>query len=514
MNERLLLIPLSILAACIAGTFGIVLTYRVRDLFHRRGFVDRPNEARKQHKKAVPYGGGTAIITSMGIALGGLTAAILLIGYRSVDDIRPLMGLAIASVLMWGVGLYDDLKNMRGVVKLLWQIVAASIVVWGGTGGGLQRVVVFGHEIVLGWLAIPLAIVWILAAINSLNLLDGMDGLAGTVGLLLSITMGLMAMCTNRWLDATVAFALAGALLGFLKLNWPPAQIYMGDSGSMLIGLILGTLAIRCELKDATTVALAAPLAMFAIPLMDSAAAIVRRKFTGRSMYVTDRGHIHHRMLTQGLSNKQTLYRLAGLCSITCFGGFLDVAFRDTPFPFGMVAVGIVVALMLTTQIFGNSELTLLGNRFVGLMRRLFPTATPRKSSVRLQGTLAWEPVWDELLDAAQRFELVHLRLNLHLPDLHEDFYASWRRRSRARTDSRWRVKVPLSHEQQVIGTLLAVGSQPNQTVSSHLVEFSELVTQLEKELGQIIDQARHTKAQVKDTPVAESETASALAGP
>ena len=491
MAERSLLFPLSILAACLAGSASLVLTSRIRDLFHRRGFVDRPNEARKQHKTAVPYGGGTALLTSMGISLGTLTIVVLASGYRSLSDIEPLMGLSVAAVLIWAVGLYDDLRNMRGTVKLFWQLFAASLIVLTGSGIPVDRVAIFGTTIPLGVLAIPLSIIWILAAINSLNLLDGMDGLAGTVGLLLSLTVGGMAMCTGRWLEATVAFALAGSLVGFLRLNWPPARIYLGDSGSMLIGLILGTLAIRCELKDATSVAIAAPLAMFAIPLLDSLAAIVRRKFTGRSMYVTDRGHIHHRMLTQGLTNEQTLYLLGGLCSITCLGGFLDVYYRESLIPFGLVAVIIVVGVLLSTRVFGNSELSLLGSRFVGLLQRMFPASTPRNASVRLQGKLEWESVWVEVLNCCEEFNLVHVRLNLHLPDLHEDFYATWRSRSRSRSDSRWRLKLPLAHDDQTIGTLTAVGVFQGDTVALRLSDFSDLVSKLEAELGIIIDRAR-----------------------
>ena len=163
-------------------------------------------------------------------------------------------------------------------------------------------------------------IIWILGAINSLNLIDGADGWAGSIGTIFSITLGLIALINHHYVDAVIAFAIAGALLGFLRYNFPPASIYLGDAGSMVIGLVLGTLALRCSIKQAATVAFAAPLALWAIPLFDSAAAVMRRKLTGRSIYATDRGHIHHRLLTSGLSSTGVLTFIIVLCIITSFG--------------------------------------------------------------------------------------------------------------------------------------------------------------------------------------------------
>jgi len=496
MADQSLFVPLAVFVACVAGSASLILTGRVRRFFLKKGFVDRPNEARKLQQTAKSYGGGTAVLLAAGFAIGVVG---VLSARWTADRIDPwpLSGLAVAAVLMWAVGLYDDLYNMRGTNKLLWQFVAACLVVLPGSGLVIEKVAMLGTTISLGYLGIPLAILWILAAINSLNLLDGMDGLASSVGLLFSLTIGVMAICTGRWMEAIVAFALAGSLVGFLRYNWPPASIYLGDSGSMLIGLVLGTLSIRCEVKDAASIAVAAPLAMFAIPLIDSVAAIVRRKFTGRSLYATDRGHIHHRLLTQGLSNKQALYLIGGLCSITCTGAILDVYFREVQFPFGAIAVGVVVLILLSTRIFGNSELSLLNNRLGGLVRRVFPASTPRAASVRLQGTLEWDSVWQGLLDTTKHFNLIHARMSLQLSDLHEDFYASWRSRSRAHSEQRWSVDLPLIHKTQTIGMLNVVGVQDSTTVAPSLIELSELVDELEKQLGHIIDQERERRAGV-----------------
>ena len=477
---------LSAVAGYLACFCSLFVTAWVRDYFFKRDWVDRPNEGRKQQKKPVAYGGGTAVLISTSVAL-------LIVGFSYANSINgqidfwPLAGLAAASVLLWAVGLYDDIVDMSGVKKLLCQLVAACLVVAPSSGMTFEIVEVMGFYIPLGHLGVPLAIFWILAAINSLNLLDGMDALASSVGLLLSLTIGAMALITGRWLEAIIAFSMAGSLIGFLRHNWPPARIYLGDSGSMLIGLVLGSLALRCDFKDATSIAIAAPIAIFAIPLIDSMAAIVRRKLTGRSLYSTDRGHIHHRLLTQGMSNQQAVFLIGGFCAITCAGSILSVycsAVYDIQFPFGLIAVGIVVMLLLGTRVFGHSELLLLNTRLLGFGRRILPGDDERNSTVRLQGSLEWEEAWESLVDSAPRFNLMKIRLNLYLPKLHEDFYATWRRRSRTNVNRHWTVDIPLVVDGDVVGLLNLTGVQENGSVAPRLSDLADLVLPLEKQLA------------------------------
>lgn len=497
----LLFIYLCFVAAYFAGFACLYITGWVRGFAESRDFVDRPDARRKTQKAPVAYGGGTAILLATGISLALVAFVSLGLDGDNVDY-WSLFGLACAAVLIWFVGLYDDLYNMRGVTKLIWQLVAACLVVAPGSGLLIERIDVLGVYFELGHIGIPLGVIWILAAVNSLNLLDGMDGLASTVGLLFSLTIGMMALMTSNWLEAIIAFALAGSLLGFLRHNWPPARIYLGDSGSMLIGLVLGALAIRCEVKDATSIAVAGPIAIFAIPFIDSAAAIIRRKLTGRSMYVTDRGHIHHRLLTQGLSNRQALYLIASLCAITCVGSALNLflsLYHGVTFPLGLVSVALVLVILLGTRIFGHSELMLLNSRLAGFGRYIFPNESPRAHSVRLQGTMEWEDVWQELITSTKPLNLMRLRLNLHLPQLHEDFYATWRRRSRTRADRRWTMEVPLVVDNTVVGTLSVVGVQDGGSVAPRVSDLAELVLPLEKHLEQVL-------RPVEDVPLAPND--------
>lgn len=499
---------LSIVVGYFACFGSLFITAWVRRVAEAKDFVDRPDGGRKKHKTPVALGGGTAVLLSSSIAIAIVAFIYADMASGKVDGLYSLIGLAVAAILLCGVGLYDDLYNMGGVTKLIWQLVAACIIVIPGAADlPIDRIAILGFTIQLHQLGIAFAIVWILAAINSLNLIDGMDGLATTVGLIFSVTIGVMALMTLRWLEAIIAFAMAGSLLGFLRHNWPPAKIYLGDSGSMLIGAVLGTLAIRCELKDATSMAVTAPIAIFAIPFIDSAAALVRRKLTGRSMYATDRGHIHHRLLTQNFSNQQALYLIAGLCTLTSLGSVMGVYFKK---PFGLLAFGIVVAILVGTRLFGHSELMLLNNRIAGFGRRFIPGDEARSSSVRLQGSLEWEEVWEALIESAKKFNLMKIRLNLYLPRLHEDFFATWTRRSTSRAERRWSTEIPLVVDDVVVGTLSVVGVQDGGSVAPVLSAFAELVEPVEAQLAQVLEQHRMEQQSVTETEGDAQEIAAA----
>lgn len=511
MVDKALFTYLSIVVGYFACFGSLFVTAWVREFAEKRGFVDRPDGGRKSQKSAVALGGGAAVFISTFVAILMVAFIYADVAKDRMDQfdgsLTSLIGLGCAAALLCLVGLYDDLYNMRGGTKLIWQFVAAFIVVAQGSDRMFDSIDLLGYPVPLMHLGIPIAIVWIVASVNSLNLIDGMDGLAATIGFIFSVSIGCMAIFTNNWLEAIVAFAMAGSLLGFLRHNWPPAKIYLGDSGSMLIGVVLGTLAIRCELKSSTSLAIATPLAIFAIPFIDSAAALIRRKLTGRSLYSTDRGHIHHRLLTQNFSNRQALFLISGLCALTCVGSMLGVYFKR---PFGIVSFGIVLAILVGNRLFGHSELMLLNNRIAGFGRRFFPGEQPSSSSVRLQGTLQWEEVWKALIESAESFNLMKIRLNLYLPKLHEDFFATWQRRSRTRADRRWTAEVPLIVDNAVVGTLSVTGVQDGGSVAPILSEFAELIKPLESELEDVLRQHGVGNEETNEQdPASDSESGS-----
>lgn len=296
------------------------------------------------------------------------------------------------------VGVFDDFGVMRGRHKLLGQILACLIVMYFGVK--VSSIQMFGSQLDLGLLSGPFTIFMLLGAINSLNLIDGMDGLLSTVGLTVCVALGVIAFMIGQTATALVAFALAGALLGFLRFNFPPATIYLGDSGSMLIGLTVGVLAIQSSLKGTATLALAAPAALLILPIFDTSAAIVRRKLTGRSLFCTDRGHLHHCLLRSGLSVRSALVVVAVLGLIAVTGAIYSVIYNNEWI--AIIGALAVVALLITTKLFGHAEFRLLSQTAGAIMRSLLHSpARPKEMEVRLQGSMDWKDLWQELVATA-----------------------------------------------------------------------------------------------------------------
>lgn len=491
-----------ILMTLVALTASLVLTRIVRVLARRWGFVDCPDGRRKMQKAPVALGGGVAIYLA---ALATMTLLWstwnwwsweLWVQTIKLEEFKPhdinkyqMLLIFAAAGLLCAVGLYDDKFQMRGRNKLLLQMLACAIVVYYPGGIIVKELDFFGKTIALGHFGPLLTMSWLLLSINSFNLIDGVDGLAATVGMIFSATFGLMALMMGNVLDGIVAFVLAGSILGFLRFNFNPASIYMGDAGSMVIGLILGALALRSSVKEAALTAFAAPLAVWTIPMLDSGMAILRRKLTGRSIYTTDRGHIHHRLLTRGMSAKQAVALIAGLCAITSVGALAGVYFGSGWL--GFSGVVLVMGSLLSTRIFGHTELMLLNSKLIGLGRAFVNFGhedKSRQSSHQLQGKLQWEEkIWTALVESAERFNLTKLRLNLYLPHLHEDFHATWKRKHAPSGNQAWQLDIPLSAAGMTIGTLNVVGLQDPRAASVQLAQFLDFLEPLESQIHEML---------------------------
>jgi UDP-GlcNAc:undecaprenyl-phosphate/decaprenyl-phosphate GlcNAc-1-phosphate transferase len=465
---------------------SLLLTPLVRRLAIERGFVDRPDGRRKMQKTPVALGGGSAVLGALLLGVALLSVLWVFHDIRGIENLRPLVGLFSAAILICVVGLYDDLWEMRGRTKLFWQLGAAAVVTFAGPR--IEHLSLFGHEFEIGHFGALLALFWLLASINSFNLIDGVDGLASSVGVIFSFAFGTMALMQGQELDAVIAFILAGALLGFLRFNFAPASIYLGDAGSMIIGLVLGALALRSGTKEAATVAFAAPLGVWAIPMLDSLAAVLRRKLTGRSIYVTDRGHIHHRLLTQGMTTRQAVALISGLCLVTSLGSLAGIYFASEWI--GVVTVLVVLGALITTRLFGHVELMLLNRRLLGIGRSIVSGGDekPSQTTHRLQGSLQWEEkIWNALVESAERFSLTRIRLNLYLPHLHEDFYATWRGRAAGPATKVWRVELPLVAEGMAVGYLHVTGNQDPRTASAQLASFLDFIEPLEAQIVELL---------------------------
>lgn len=497
---------IAVAALIIAFLLSYILTPVVRSVARRFDFVDRPDGQRKIQSSAVSLGGGIALIIVMPFVVWMINTwwgpDLLLMTRRPLS----LVGLGVGAALLAVVGIIDDGRGMRGSYKLLWQVIAACLVM--GAGFSIPKIIFFGVEVPLGFIGSALTVAWILGAINSFNLIDGVDGLAGSVGVIFSLTFGVMALMIHQYMDAVIAFALAGALLGFLRYNYAPASIYLGDTGSMFIGLILGTIALRCSMKQAASLAFAAPLAIWSIPMFDSMAAVMRRKLTGRSIYATDRGHIHHVLLTRGLNAPQAVALIAGLCMVTSLGAIASVYFENEWI--GLAGVLAVIALLVTTRLFGHVELLLLNSRLFGFGKLVSAFGKQRtddiqQTSLALQGTRSWEELWGALVESAERFHVVKMRLNLAMPRLHEDFFATWQKAGNHKRELLWQADIPLVVDGLPVGRLCVTGQQNELSASGEMSQFIDFVEGLETQLREIIKQEMQALRN-KEQPAAESE--------
>jgi UDP-GlcNAc:undecaprenyl-phosphate GlcNAc-1-phosphate transferase len=392
-----------------------------------------------------------------------------------------------AALVLIVVGLADDVRGLTGIYKLMGQVLSASLMVAGGFR--FDIISLLGVEWPLGDFSVAFSLFFCLGAINAFNLIDGSDALASSIGAVVCLTLGVITACQGGMTAALASFALAGALLGFLKFNAPPARIYLGDTGSMLIGLSVAAIAIGSSIKHHTAVALAVPVAICAVPILDAAAAIVRRMTTGQSVFTADRGHLHHALLLRGLSVGETAAAAAGLTAITCAGAL--ASYFTGVDAIALLAVVIVFSALAAARVFGHAELRLLASHVKQLGRRIRQGLTASGSeeesdqSIQLQGACPWNELWDVLRETASRHGLHSMKLNLGIPHLHESFYGSWQTHEPA--SDGWHLTLPLTWRGSAVGRLALVGSAHGAAGLEQLQQFLDNLTPIETEIGLIL---------------------------
>ena len=292
---------------------SLLLTPLFRGLALRLGLVDLPDNNRKLHPYPVPRIGGIPIALSCVIAF----SAVAFIPGGADAQIHSLLAttwsLIPATLLIFLVGLADDLFGLKPTQKLAGELLAAIV----AAASGVQIHSIAGLA-VPSWVAIPLTVGWLVACANALNLVDGLDGLATGIGLFATATTLVAALLDRHLALAIATVPLAGALIGFLRYNFNPASIFLGDSGSLMLGFLLGCFAVLWAEKSATILGMTAPLIALAVPLLDTGLAIARRTLRRQPIFGADRSHIHHRLLARGLKPRRAalmLYLAAGIAS-------------------------------------------------------------------------------------------------------------------------------------------------------------------------------------------------------
>jgi UDP-GlcNAc:undecaprenyl-phosphate GlcNAc-1-phosphate transferase len=335
---------------CVAFLLALILTPWIRNLAVRFAWVDVPDTTRKLHLGSIPRVGGIAVALAYAISLIFIVVAPY--SYVEFDIPRALFSafrLAPAAVTVLLIGLVDDIKGLRPWQKLFAEVIAALLAYWAGFAVHIL------HGQALGdWLSVIVTVLWLVGCTNALNLIDGMDGLAAGVGVFATLTSFVAALVHKSLELAVVTAPLAGALVGFLRYNFNPASIFLGDCGSLFIGFLLGCFGTMWSQKSATVLGMTAPLIALAMPLLDTALTIIRRLLRHQPVFTADHGHIHHRLLAQGLTPRRAVVLLYGFCGVAAaFSLLQDVANQNFG---GLVIILFCVAAWFGVQHLGYAE--------------------------------------------------------------------------------------------------------------------------------------------------------------
>ena len=303
---------LMLLSLLISAAVSFGITPIVKRMAYKVGAVDVPKDARRMHSVPIPRLGGLAI------AIAFLLTVLL---FANVDE--QMRGILLGAVVILVLGVLDDCLTLRAWFKFLVQIFAAYLVTSHGC-----TIRYFSNPIVtssvqyldLGKWSVPITIVWIVAITNAVNFIDGLDGLAVGVSAISAATLLVIALLVAESNIAIVVAALLGACLGFLPYNFNPAKIFMGDTGSTFLGFILASLSIQGMFKLYAIISFAVPFLMLGLPIFDTCFAILRRLARGQSPMAPDRGHIHHRLIDMGFTQKQAvavLYLISAILGLS-----------------------------------------------------------------------------------------------------------------------------------------------------------------------------------------------------
>ncbi|MGH9720031.1 MAG: MraY family glycosyltransferase [Bryobacteraceae bacterium] len=429
----LLFLALSSLLLC------LLLTPVCRDAFHRAGLLDKPDKHRKTHSRAVPRVGGIPIAISFAAAFGLLLLSPLSGGAVVVQPYLPLVWkLLPAAAVVFATGLIDDLKGLRPLHKLAGQTAASVLAYWGGV-----RILGVAGFSIDNWWSLPLTVIWLVACTNAFNLIDGVDGLASGVGLFATLTTLVAALLQGNIGLALATAPLCGALLGFLRYNFNPASIFLGDSGSLLIGFLLGCYGVLWSHKSATLLAMTAPLMVLAIPILDTCLSIARRFLRHAPIFGADRGHIHHRLLDRGLTPRRVALLMYAVCGVmAAFSILQSVAHNQYS--------GVILILFCAVAWLGVSKLNYI--EFGVAWRVLLGGTVRRVLSVQIRlhhlqnevaKALTAGDCWLAIREAAPGFGFGRVKMRL-LEESFEEQFGDWS------ATSSWTLRIPISDRDYV----------------------------------------------------------------
>ncbi|MES0446403.1 MAG: MraY family glycosyltransferase [Desulfobacterales bacterium] len=480
---------------CVALILAIVLTPLTGRLGARFGALDEPAE-RKVHGRPIPRTGGLAIFVVF-----ALTLVISRFFNTNVSDLLVLdkktVFLLGGAVICFGAGLFDDFHRLGPYVKLLFQIIAASVAYWGGIRiGGFN---VLGVYIKVGLLSYFITVFWFILLINAVNLVDGLDGLAGGIVVFTSVVMVILSVLRGDFLTAILFTALGGSVLGFLRYNFNPATIFLGDGGSYFLGYAIAGFSIMGSAKSQVGAAILIPLLALGVPLFDTILSPLRRFIRGRDMFRPDNGHIHHRLLDMGLTTKKAVLFIYMLTFVLCIMAVVMVNIRDEQAGLFLIILG--AGAVIFVRKLGYFEY-LGSDKIFGWFKDLTDTAgisQQRRSFLSLQIDAGrsenFEELWQNITTAFKmlEFDKAELHLNSKNPskfELQKEW--AWMRDgfdeiSDIRKECLFKVELPLlGTENKNFGTLWLIKDLERDAISHYTLRRVEhlrrtLVGTLEK---------------------------------
>lgn len=374
---------------------ALLITPMVALVARRFNLVDKPS-GRKVHTKPIPRIGGVAIY----LAFFGPFLGILLYPNDLISKIlseQSLLWVSMGATLVFLMGLADDIFRLRPLVKFGVQAIAALIAYVGGVD------VIVGS---FGWLALPVTLFWFLLVINAVNLIDGLDGLAAGVTLFVSLVLLVLCILGGKLLVAAGLAALVGACLGFLRYNFNPASIFMGDGGSYFLGYMLASLSILGSMKSQATVAILIPVIALGLPLMDTVLAPVRRFLIGKELFQPDKSHIHHKLLKMGFSHRNTVLLLYGATILLGISALMLVNAHDQRAAFILLVVG--VSVIVGIHKLGYLEY-LAVDKMIGYLHDVTDEMGLKKDrrtflnrQIAISETLDTDELWERIIDALE----------------------------------------------------------------------------------------------------------------
>ncbi len=380
-----------------ALTVSAVLARLVRDAANVRGWATGPESKRHLHEKPVPRLGGIAILGSVILTVSGTVVAANVLHWNLFSSSSgTLLGLLGPTLAIFALGLADDFRPLSPYVKFGIQILAAYWLFANGCRITTFHLL-FGARPIGNAAALALTVFWVLLITNAFNLLDGLDGLAGGSALFSSLVVFIVSLVTGNSVTEVVTIALAGAIVGFLRYNFNPATIFMGDCGSLVIGFVLSAVSMASSEKASTTVAVAIPVVSFGLPILDTCMAVLRRFLNGKPLFGADDEHIHHKLLQRGLSHRQAVVVLYAVSA--CFA-LISLPLLSP----GSGNIAMVLSVVGVGVFFGLQH---LGYREVDELRRVARRTWGQKTIIH--NNLAIHRATDELAEARTLHDVVRI---------------------------------------------------------------------------------------------------------